>query len=201
MIFGVQWYYWLILIAAIIIAIFAWIKALSSGKERRARMKKEAEIWRRDYELREKYSVLTEEKLNDCSDTELLHAVAMNIQVELENAPDINKAFDILPQVKKNIYTLEYFDEDAKEALSKFFKNNGAPLTPNIINALNCIEAFELLEIVSEIYPMYDPDSEVSVDYPAIEKADLIFKEKYNSDAFCRAVAQYIKANKKIIVE
>ena len=64
MLFGVQWYYWLILAIAIIGAIFAWVKALKSSKERRERLKKEAAIWKRDYELREKFTVLTDDKIN-----------------------------------------------------------------------------------------------------------------------------------------
>ena len=91
MLFGVQWYYWVILLVAIIIAIFAWSKALKAGKERREKMKKEAAIWKRDYELREKFTILTEEKLNSTEETELLHGVAMNIQVKLEKANDILK--------------------------------------------------------------------------------------------------------------
>ncbi len=200
MIFGVQWYYWLILLAAVVLAVFVWIKAINSGKERRERMKKEAEIWRRDYELREKYSVLTEEKLEECEDTELLHAVAMNIQVFLENATNMNEAFENLPQVKKNVYTLEYFDEDAKDSLSKFFKNNGAPLTPNIIEALNSVGAVDVLDFVSRIYPMFDPNSDVSVDYTVINRVDEEFKEFYSSPAFCRLVSKYIKDNIKIIL-
>ena len=196
MILGVQWYYWLILAVAIIGAVFAWIKVLASSKERKERLKKEAEIWRKDYELREKYSVLTAEKLNECDDIKLLHAVAMNIQVSLENAIDMNEAFNNLCEEKKNIYTLEYFDEDAKISLSSFFKNNGAPLLPNILNALQAINADDLTEVVSILYPMYDPDSEVSIDYSIIQKADEEFKSIFDSDKLCRKCAVYIKNNK-----
>lgn len=197
MIFGVQWYYWLILLVAVIIAIFAWIKAMGASKERREKLKKEAEIWKRDYELREKYSVLTPEKLSECQDTQLLHAVAMNIQVELENAIDMNKAFEELCAEKKNIYTLEYFDEDVKSSLSSFFKNNGAPLVPNILNALKAIEEEEISELVALLYPMYNPDSEVSVDYAVIQKADEQFKSIYESGKLCRKCANYIRKNKE----
>lgn len=200
MLFGVQWYYWLILVIAIIVAVFTWLKALSSSRERREKMKREAEIWRRDYELREKYSVLTEEKLRECSDSELLHAVAMNIQVQLENAIDINSAFEKLPTEKRYIYTLEYFDEDAKELLSAFFKNNGKPLVPNIRGALGAIGASNLSEYVDILYPMYDPDSEVSVDYELIAKTDARFKEVYNSGDLCRLAAIYIRKNKEIFL-
>ena len=197
MIFGLQWYYWLILIVAAIGAIFAWVKAMEASKARRARLKKEAEIWQRDYKLREEYSVLTEEKIRECSDTELLHAVAMNIQVSLENAIDMNKSFEQLPDEKKYIYTLEYFDEDSKTSLSTFFKNNGAPLLPNIHNSLLAIDAIEILEFVDTVYPMYDPDSEVSVDYSIINKTDEQFKEVYDSNTLCKKAAIYIKNNKE----
>ncbi len=200
MIFGVQWYYWLILAIAIIGAIIAWIKVMASSKERKERLRKEAEIWRKDYELREKYSVLTNEKLNECEDIKLLHAVAMNIQVSLENAIDMNEAFDNLCEEKKNIYTLEYFDEDAKASLSTFFKNNGAPLLPNILNALQAVGANELIQYVSTLYPMYDPDSEVSIDYSVIQKTDEEFKSIYDSDKLCRKCAVYIKNNKDKLI-
>ena len=110
MLFGVQWYLWLILVVAIVLAIFAWTKALKSSRERRERLKREGAIWKRDYDLRQNFSVLTEEKLKETADTELLHGVAMNIQVFLENTTNMNEAFENLPEEKKYIYTLEYFD-------------------------------------------------------------------------------------------
>lgn len=197
MIFGVQWYYWLILIIAVILAVFAWIKVLASSKERREKLKKEAELWKKDYELREKYSVLTSEKIDACADIQLLHAVAMNIQVELENAIDMNGTFQKLCTEKKNIYTLEYFDEDVKTSLSTFFRNNGAPLLPNILNALEAVESTELSPLVARLYPMFDPDSEVSVDYQIIQKTDEQFKNIYDSDKLCRRCANYIRKNKQ----
>ena len=57
MLFGLQWYYWLILLVAVVLTIFAWSKALKSSKARRERLKKEAAIWKRDYELRERFAV------------------------------------------------------------------------------------------------------------------------------------------------
>ena len=47
---------------------------------------------------------------------------------------------------------------------------------------------------------MYDPDSNVSVDYNIIAKADEKFKEIYDSDEMCRLAAQYIKKNKEIFL-
>ena len=130
MIFGLQWYFWLILLVAVVLTIFAWNKALKASRERRERLKKEAEIWKRDYELREKFAVLTEDKIKETEEIELLHGVAMNIQVMLENEVDMITKFNSLPNEKQFIYALEYFDEDAQKSLSTFFKNNGAPLTP-----------------------------------------------------------------------
>ena len=200
MLWGVQWYYWAILLGAIILAIFAWRKAFIASRERRERLKREGAIWKRDYDLRQKYSVLTLEKLKETEDTELLHAVAMNIQVFLENETDMNEAFSALSKEKQFVYALEYFDEDAKNSLSTFFKNNGAPLVPIIPEALEAVGATKYIDIVNSILPMYDPDSDVSIDYTVISAADEKFKEIYDSDEFCRIVADYIKKNKEIFL-
>ncbi len=200
MLFGVQWYYWVILLVAIIIAIFAWSKALKAGKERREKMKKEAAIWKRDYELREKFTILTEEKLNSTEETELLHGVAMNIQVKLEKANDMTESFNALPQEKKFVYALEYFDEDAKKNLSVFFKNNGEPLISMVPDALNAIGAGKYIEAYATLLPMYDPDSEVSIDYSVIGKVDEEFASIYNSDELLRLAAKYILKNKEIFL-
>lgn len=200
MLFGVQWYYWVILLVAIIIAIFAWAKALKSGKVRRERLKKEAAIWKRDYELREKFTVLTEEKLNSTEETELLHGVCMNIQVMLEKATDMTESFNALPDEKKFIYALEYFDEDAKKSLSAFFRNNGEPLISIVPDALNAIGAGKYVEHYATLLPMYDPDSEVSVDYNIIGKVDEEFSSLYNSDELLRLSAKYIIKNKEIFL-
>ena len=200
MLFGVQWYYWVILLIAIIIAILAWSKALKAGKARREKMKKEAAIWKRDYELREKFTILTEEKLNSTEETELLHGVAMNIQVELEKATDMNESFNALPQEKKFVYALEYFDEDAKKNLSVFFKNNGEPLISMVPDALNAIGAGKYVEHYATLLPMYDPDSEVSIDYSIIGKVDEEFASAYNSNELLRLSAKYILKNKEIFL-
>lgn len=200
MLWGVQWYYWAILLVAIILAIFAWRKAIVSSRERRERLKREGAIWKRDYDLRQKFSVLTLEKIKETEDTELLHGVAMNIQVYLENESDMNAAFSSLPQEKQYVYALEYFDEDAKNSLSTFFKNNGAPLVPLIPEALAAVGAEKYIDIVNSILPMYDPDSDVSIDYNIVSAADEKFKGVYDSDEFCRLAASYIKNNKEIFL-
>ena len=200
MLFGVQWNYWVILLVAIIIAIFAWSKALKSGKERRERLKKEAALWKRDYELREKFTILTEDKLNSAEETELLHGVAMNIQAMLEKATDMTESFNSLPDEKKYIYALEYFDEDAKKTLSTFFKNNGAPLISVVPDALNAIGESKYVEHYGTLLPMYDPDSEVSIDYALISKVDEEFSSIYDSDKLCRSAAKYILKNKAIFL-
>lgn len=200
MLFGVQWYYWLILAVAIVLAIFAWIKAMEASRARRERLKKEAAIWKRDYDLRQNFSVLTEDKLKETEDTELLHGVAMNIQVMLENKSDMTTSFNEMPNEKKFIYALEYFDEDAKQSLSTFFKNNGAPLVPLIPQALTTIGAEKYLPLITEIAPMYDEDSEVSIDYALVEKADIKFAEAYDSVELCRLSAEFIRKNKNIFL-
>ncbi len=190
----------LIFAVVIVLTIFVCIKAARVSRIRRERLKKEAAIWKRDYDLRQNFSVLTEEKLKETEDTELLHGVAMNIQVMLENKIDMTASFNEMPDEKKFIYALEYFDEDAKQSLSTFFKNNGAPLVPLIPQALKVIGADEYLPFINAVADMYDEDSEVSIDYSIVEKNDVQFSEAYDSAKLCRLCADYIKKNKNIFL-
>ncbi len=201
MLFGVQWYLWVLLVIVSILAIFVWIKAMSASRIRREKLKKEAEIWKKDYELRQEFKTLTLEKINSTDTNKMLSGVCMNIQIELENAPDMNEAFLKLPEEKKYIYCLEYFDEDASKSLSTFFKNNGSPLTDFIIEAIKTIGYEEILPLVEVIYPMYDDNSDVSIDYTVIDKTDDKFKEIYNPNKLYDLVSKHVKANKDIFVE
>lgn len=201
MLFGVQWYLWVLLLVVSFLAIFVCIKASAASRIRREKLRKEAEIWKKDYELRQEFRTLTSEKLNSTDNNKMLPGVCMNIQIELENAPDMNEAFFKLPDEKKYIYCLEYFDEDAIKSLSTFFKNNGAPLTDFVIDAIKAVGYNEILPLVETLHPMYDDNSDVSIDYPAIEKTDDKFKEIYNQNKLYDLVTKYVKANKEIFID
>jgi hypothetical protein len=201
MLFGVQWYLWVLLLVVSILAIFVCIKASAASRTRREKLRKEAEIWKKDYELRQEFRTLTSEKINSTDNNKMLPGVCMNIQIELENAPDMNEAFFKLPDEKKYIYCLEYFDEDATKSLSTFFKNNGSPLTDFVIDAIKAVGYNENLPLVETLHPMYDDNSDVSIDYPAIEKTDDKFKEIYNQNKLYDLVTKYVKANKEIFID
>lgn len=200
MLFGVQWYLWVLLVVVSILAIFVWIKAMSASRIRRERLKKEAEIWKKDYELRQEFKTLTLEKINSTDTNKMLSGVCMNIQIELENAPDMNEAFLKLPEEKKFVYCLEYFDEDSSKSLSTFFKNNGSPLTDFIIKAIKTVGYEDILPLIETIYPMYDDNSDVSIDYTIIDKTDDKFKEIYNPNKLYELVTRYVKLNKEIFI-
>ena len=200
MLFGVQWYLWVLLVIVSILAIFVWIKAMSASRIRREKLKKEAEIWKKDYELRQEFKTLTLEKINSTDTNKMLSGVCMNIQIELENAPDMNEAFLKLPEEKKYIYCLEYFDEDSSKSLSTFFKNNGSPLTDFITQAIRTVGYEDILPLIETIYPMYDDNSDVSIDYTVIDKTDDKFKEIYNSNKLYELVSKYVKLNKEIFI-
>lgn len=200
MLFGVQWYLWVLLAVVSILAIFVWIKAMSASRIRREKLRKEAEIWKKDYELRQEFKTLTLEKINSTDTNKMLSGVCMNIQIELENAPDMNEAFLKLPEEKKYIYCLEYFDEDSIKSLSTFFKNNGSPLTDFIIKAIKTVGYEEILPLIETIYPMYDDNSDVSIDYTVIDKTDDKFKEIYNPNKLYELVTKYVKLNKEIFI-
>lgn len=200
MLFGVQWYLWVLLVIVSILAIFVWIKAMAASRIRREKLRKEAEIWKKDYELRQEFKTLTLEKINSTDTNKMLSGVCMNIQIELENATDMNEAFLKLPEEKKYIYCLEYFDEDASKSLSTFFKNNGSPLTDYIVEAIKTIGYEEILPLIEAVYPMYDDNSDVSIDYTIIDKTDDKFKEIYNPNKLYDLVSKYVKLNKEIFI-
>ncbi|MBR3810378.1 MAG: hypothetical protein IKK46_08775 [Clostridia bacterium] len=201
MLFGVQWYLWVLLLVVSILAIFVCIKASAASRTRREKLRKEAEIWKKDYELRQEFRTLSLEKLNSTDTNKMLSGVCMNIQIELENAPDMNEAFSMLPNEKKYIYCLEYFDEDATKSLSTFFKNNGAPLTDFVTQAIKAVGYNEILSLVEALYPMYNDNSDVSIDYTVIEKTDDKFKEIYDQNKLYDLVTKYVKANKEIFID
>ena len=201
MLFGVQWYLWVLLLVVSILAIFVCIKASAASRTRREKLRKEAEIWKKDYELRQEFRTLSLEKLNSTDNNKMLSGVCMNIQIELENAPDMNEAFSMLPNEKKYIYCLEYFDEDATKSLSTFFKNNGAPLTDFVTQAIKAVGYNEILPLVETLYPMYDDNSDTSIDYTIIEKTDDKFKEIYDQNKLYDLVTKYVKANKEIFID
>lgn len=173
---------------------------MSASRIRRERLKKEAEIWKKDYELRQEFKTLTSEKINSTDTNKMLSGVCMNIQIELENAPDMNEAFLKLPEEKKFVYCLEYFDEDSSKSLSTFFKNNGSPLTDFITQAIKTVGYEEILPFVETLYPMYDDNSDVSIDYTVIDKTDDKFKEIYNPNKLYELVSKYVKSNKEIFI-
>ena len=200
MLFGVQWYLWVLLLVVSVLAIFVCIKASAASRTRREKLRKEAEIWKKDYELRQEFRTLSLEKLNSTDNNKMLSGVCMNIQIELENSPDMNEAFSMLPNEKKYIYCLEYFDEDATKSLSTFFKNNGAPLTDFVTQAIKAVGYNEILPLVETLYPMYDDNSDTSIDYTIIEKTDDKFKEIYNPNKLYELVTKYVKSNKEIFI-
>ena len=201
MLFGVQWYLWVLLLVVSILAIFVCIKASAASRTRREKLRKDAEIWKKDYELRQEFRTLSLEKLNSTDTNKMLSGVCMNIQIELENAPDMNEAFSMLPNEKKYIYCLEYFDEDATKSLSTFFKNNGAPLTDFVTQAIKAVGYNEILPLVEALYPMYNDNSDVSIDYTVIEKTDDKFREIYDQNKLYDLVTKYVKANKEIFID
>ncbi len=201
MIFEVPWYYWLILLAAIILAVFVWIKALKSGKERRERLKKEAEIWKKEYELREEFKVLSKEKINSSQNSKLLKGVCMNIQIFLEKETDMEKSFLLLPLEKQYIYALNYFDEDASKSLSFFFKQNSPPLTTVLCDSLRAVGYTEIIDLVEKIGPMYEEDNDISIDYGIIDKTDEKFKELYSENKLYDLTAKFIKNNLNVFID
>lgn len=193
---GPLWYHWLLLAAAAALAVFAWVKALKASRKRRERLRREGELWKLDARLREEYRLLTAEKLQSADDEDLLRGVAMNIQMALEKEPDMNAAFAALSPARRAVYALDVFAGDAPKGLSVFFRSNGYPLLPETAPALAAIGETEYLPLLEKLGPMFDPDSEVSVDNDVIAEADEQFRALYKPADLYQKAAAFIRANK-----
>lgn len=201
MIYGVKWYYWLLLVLFAVLAVILWRKAIISSRERRERLKKEGEIWRRDYELRQKFAVLSEKTFSETEDSELMHGAAMNIQIALEKADNMTDEFYELEDEQKCVYALEYFNEDAQKSLSTFLRNNGEPLVSVVPDALRAVGITEYVPLIEKLMPMFDEDSDVSIDEHIISQCDARFKSLFDSEKLCNAVAEFIKENKEAFIQ
>lgn len=190
------WYLWLVFIALCIVTVMVLKKAseaLSLHNSDRQAVLKELERLRA---LKDKYSVLTEEKIDSADALELLEGVTAVLQARVEKSENPTAVFNSFNDGQKNIYTLNYFVEDVRESLSFFFKNNGEPLISVAGKALNEIGCEELSELCRAEFSMFDEENEeVSLSEDGLIKTDRRFKEVYSEAETLEKIRAYIKKN------
>lgn len=189
---------WLLVLVLIVATIVMMAKASKAVKKSNA--EKEELIKKLDHlkMLREKYEILTEESIkNDTSDM-LLEGVASNIQLTIEKTEDMNEAFEELSDNKKMIYALNYFIDDAKESVRKFFKEYTKPLTPYAVMATDKFADEKSKELVRKMYEIFDDENEETSFFESeVEKIEEELKASLDFEKMLKTANEFIRENAK----
>ena len=190
-----------ILVAMIILTIFATVKANKAVKATNERKKELIKKLDHLKMLRENYSEITKDSIISDSGEFLLEGVASNIQLNLEKSEDMNAEFENLCEEKKLVYTANYFLEDGIEKASNFFKEYSEPLTLYIEKAVKLFAGEEASHLVGKLCEMYDEENEeVSYIEGEIEEIDKKLSELITAESFKQNAAEYIKNNCEMFV-
>ncbi|MDR2686131.1 MAG: hypothetical protein LBB75_00125 [Oscillospiraceae bacterium] len=158
------------------LCLFLWVMAVRSSRRRRG--ERDALIAALEYEkeLRAQFKAVTRQQLIDTPPGRLVEGLCCGIQARLEKEPDMQAAYDALPQARRLVYALGYVLQDGREALSGFFRKNGQPLTRAALEAAWCLVGGEYAEIFQREYDAFDEDNEqVSLVRQAVAADDARF--------------------------
>ena len=187
------WYLFLVLLALILVLVWAVKKAAAAVVKHNTVVTREREYLERFTELNKKYSGLTKEAARSAPAAELIEGVTAVLQRRIEKSPDRLAEFNAAPEWQRMTYAAYYFTQDAGEALSGFFKNNGKPTDALLTELAGRVCPDSLARIVREMYSMYDGDNDrVSFDKKRVEELDANFREQYDKDEFCERVKEFI---------
>lgn len=155
-------YFWfVVLVAAIIATIFMFIKASKASKARSAQQKKMMKQMKKMAEIKEKFEVITPETFEKIPVADLFEGIALHIQFVLEKQEDMTAAFEKMPKEKQYIYTLYYmFLEDDKN-IDDFFKDNGEELISLSVPAVKeVVNNDRLTGLITVLFNMSDYGNE-----------------------------------------
>jgi len=163
-------------LAAALLCLFLWVMAMRSSRRRRG--ERDDLIAALEYEkaLRTQFKSVTQQLLIDTPPERLIEGLCCSVQMSLEKEPDMQAAYDALPQARRIVYALGYVLQDGREALSEFFRKNGQPLTRAALEAAWCLVGGEYAEIFQREHDAFDESNErVSLVKEAIAADDVRF--------------------------
>ena len=165
---------YLVVLAAALLCLFLWVLAMRSSRRRRGEKDALIAVLEREKELREAFQSVTQQMLIDIPPERLMEGLCCSIQMALEKEPDMQAAYDALPQPRRLIYALGYVIQDGRGRLSEFFRKNGQPLTKAALDAVQSLVGGEYAEIFKHEYDAFDESN---------EQASLIREEIAKGDA------------------
>jgi len=198
--FSEYWQYALLLVAAVVVAFFAFRAAAKAYSAHKKSYREEEKYIINLKALKEKYVPLTETAIENAPDDELLAGTALGIQLKLQKVDDIETEFEKLSDEKKLMYTLDIFIDD--ETLEEFFKENSAVLKSRLVPALEKVSLSSYAKRIEPIALMFDEkDETTSLDEKRIKALDGELENENFLSLIKLSAAKYIRENPKAFCE
>lgn len=187
-----------IVIAAVLFAVWALLKASQYSKKRSSEANELIEKLKEQNKLQNEFAVLSENVIAEADSKNLFRGVGLNLQKKVSDSKNMEKEFDLLNDEQKAIYSLYTFFEDSEEGMSNFFKLNSQPVTGIALEYVGKIFEDDFASLFEFEYKAYDPDNEESSCIPAeIEETDKKAAPFITDGTVCKLCGDYIKANKE----
>lgn len=193
------WYLYLILFILIILTAFVCKKAFGAASRHSKEFNANLAKLKRDKELRDAYSELTEEIIASAPADTLFEGTALCMEAKCQKSEDTSAFYLSLSDYQKLIYAYFYLAGDAKkDKLSAFFAQSTKPLTSDALAAAEKILSAQAYAIVKDMHDRYDDDNEnASVIPEEIAELDEKFRELTKDTDLFAAGGEFIKKNPK----
>ena len=193
------WYLYLILFILIILTAFVCKKAFGAASRHSKEFNANLAKLKRDKELRDAYSELTEEVIASAPADTLFEGTALCMEAKCQKSEDTSAFYLSLSDYQKLIYAYFYLAGDAKkDKLSAFFAQSTKPLTSDALAAAEKMLSAQAYAIVKDMHDRYDDDNEnASVIPEEIAELDEKFKELTDDINLFAAGGEFIKKNPK----
>jgi len=191
------WYLYLLLLFLIILTAFVCKKAFGAASRHSKEFNEALAKAKHDKELRDAYSVLTEEIIAGAPADTLFEGTALCMEAKCQKSEDTSAFYLSLSESQRLIYAYFYLAGDAKnDKLSAFFAQSAKPLTDDALNAAEKILSPQAYSVVKSMYDRYDEDNEdTSVIPEEIAELDNEFRAlTADTDLFAKG-GEFIKAN------
>lgn len=193
---GKYWYLWALLIILVPVTAYVCYKAAQATRQAREEREKTIEQLNEAKSLKNEFQGISEENLESADDERALKGMALLVDLKLRKEIKPKDAFEELPEEWQNAYVLNCILEDCDGKVSSFYRKNTPPVSFLAETALKKAGLFELSDLFSSVYPMFDDENEeVSIDEEKIKAADEKFGSLFDKDKFIVAAAGYIRNN------
>ena len=188
------WYLWLIF--AVLVVITA-VVIMFAGKAVSARNEQTKEIMAqldRLKALKDKYTDLTVEKVENADPEELLEGVCTVLQVKIDKSDDPDAEFAAFNEDQKTIYVLHCFISEYNSELSSFFSDYTSDFSGHLVVASFLVPEYH--PFISTEFGLYsDSDCGAPFDKELKDKTDAEFDKIYSKEKFLEAAKSFIKDN------